>query len=218
MFYFSPLCKEIFSQLIRNDSSTPVSTLPSQSVEQEDLSKIEKETSHSEENFQKKILPWESFVQSTLSDPLEYEETMFRESVISTKQRSEIIVVATLIDKIPNLAGNFGSNCKLNSIGLARTCEIFNATALVLANKKVEATPQFADISVTAEKWLPILEVFHSICIFLRSIQVPEFELAQFLEEKKTEGWTLLGVEQTANSASLVDFVFPKKCVLLLGT
>lgn len=51
----------------------------------------------------------------------------------------------------------------------------------------------------------------------IKSIQVPEFELAQFLEEKKTEGWTLLGVEQTANSASLVDFIFPKKCVLLLG-
>lgn len=155
--------KEIFLQLVRNDSSTPVSTLASQSVEQEELSKIEKDTSHSEENFQKKILPWESFVQSTLSDPLEYEETMFRESVLSTKQRSEIIVVATLIDKIPNLAGNFQvTTHQLTAIGLARTCEIFNATALVIANKKVEATPQFADISVTAEKWLPILEVFPS--------------------------------------------------------
>lgn len=59
-------------------------------------------------------------------------------SVHTTKQ--SIIIVASLLDRVPNLAG------------LTRTCEIFRAEALVLADLSVVRDPDFAGISVTAER------------------------------------------------------------------
>ena len=47
--------------------------------------------------------------------------------------------------------------------------------------------------------------------------QVPFFRLSEFLEEKKRESYTLVGVEQTANSVDLTKYKFPKKTLLLLG-
>ena len=61
--------------------------------------------------------------------------------------RNDVILVASLIDKVPNLAG------------LTRTCEIMNAKGLVIDNKEVVKTDEFKTIAVTAEKWLPIYEV-----------------------------------------------------------
>lgn len=54
---------------------------------------------------------------------------------------------ASLIDKIPNLAG------------LARTSEIMNASSLIIPNAAVTTNDEFKGISVTSEKWLPIYEV-----------------------------------------------------------
>jgi len=54
---------------------------------------------------------------------------------------------ASLIDKVPNLAG------------LARTSEIMNASSLVINNSSVCQLEEFKGISVTSEKWLPIYEV-----------------------------------------------------------
>ena len=54
--------------------------------------------------------------------------------------RQSIIVVASLLDRVPNLAG------------LTRTCEIFRAQALVLADLSVMKDPDFVGISVTAER------------------------------------------------------------------
>lgn len=54
---------------------------------------------------------------------------------------------ASLIDKVPNLAG------------LARTSEIFNASSLVINKKEVTDLDEFKGIAVTSEKWLPIYEV-----------------------------------------------------------
>lgn len=87
---------------------------------------------------------------------------------------------------------------------MTRTSEIFNIEALVVPNKKVENDSLFQQISVTAEKWVPLVEV-------------KEGDLAQFLREKKNEGYTLLGIEQTAQSTNLPDFQFPEKSVLLMG-
>lgn len=57
------------------------------------------------------------------------------------------VLVASLVDKVPNLAG------------LARTCEIFGAEQLVLPNMTCLKDPAFSEISVTAEKWLPMSAV-----------------------------------------------------------
>lgn len=54
---------------------------------------------------------------------------------------------AALIDKVPNLAG------------LARTSEIMNASCLVINNRAVCDLDEFKGVSVTSEKWLPIVEV-----------------------------------------------------------
>ncbi|KAL8152196.1 hypothetical protein V2J09_009956 [Rumex salicifolius] len=106
--------------------------------------------------------------------------------------RQELILVASLIDRIPNLAG------------LARTCEVFKATSLAIADTSVLHDRQFQLISVTAEKWIPIIEV-------------PVNSVTTFLEKKKREGFSVLGLEQTANSVPLDKFEFPKRTVLVLG-
>ena len=58
------------------------------------------------------------------------------------KTKQSIVVVASLLDRVPNLAG------------LTRTCEIFGAEALVFADLTVVRDPDFAGISVTAERHL----------------------------------------------------------------
>lgn len=47
--------------------------------------------------------------------------------------------------------------------------------------------------------------------------QVKPVELSGFLQAKKSEGYCIVGVEQTANSHSLQDYSFPEKTLLLLG-
>ncbi|XP_031391362.1 uncharacterized protein LOC116203654 isoform X2 [Punica granatum] len=106
--------------------------------------------------------------------------------------RQNIILVASLIDRIPNLAG------------LARTCEVFKASGLAISDATILRDKQFQLISVTAEKWVPIMEV-------------PVKSLKGFLEKKKREGFSILGLEQTANSVPLDQYTFPKKTVLILG-
>lgn len=56
------------------------------------------------------------------------------------EQRQSIIMVASLLDRVPNLAG------------LTRTCEVFKAEALVVADLSVVKDPDFKGISVTAER------------------------------------------------------------------
>ena len=60
------------------------------------------------------------------------------------RARHEIIMCASLIDKIPNIAG------------LSRTAEIMNASSLVINNNCYLESDEFKSIAVTSEKWLPI--------------------------------------------------------------
>ena len=63
-------------------------------------------------------------------------------------ERIQLSVVATLVDKLPNLAG------------LCRTCEMFHASSLVVADRSAfSGSAQFTSISLHAEHWLPIAEV-----------------------------------------------------------
>ncbi|KAF9602118.1 hypothetical protein IFM89_025163 [Coptis chinensis] len=106
--------------------------------------------------------------------------------------RQDFILVASLLDRIPNLAG------------LARTCEVFKASGLAVADASIVNDKQFQLISVTAEKWVPLIEV-------------PVSTIKVFLRKKKQEGYSILGLEQTANSVPLDQYAFPKKMVLVLG-
>ncbi|KAJ3081848.1 Tar (HIV-1) RNA binding protein 1, partial [Quaeritorhiza haematococci] len=124
---------------------------------------------------------------------METDIDLFREREdFAKKQRNPLIVVASLITKAPNLGG------------LCRTCEIFNAEMLVVNNLKIKDDLVFQSLCVTADRWMPMKEV-------------KEVDLMEFLQEKKEEGYALVGIEQATNSVSLESFHFPKKCVLLLG-
>jgi tRNA guanosine-2'-O-methyltransferase len=124
-------------------------------------------------------------------EQVEYDHELLKR-VYEGRQRNEIIMCAALIDKVPNLAG------------LARTSEIMNASALVINNRAVCDTDEFKGVSVTSEKWLPIYEV-------------QEHHLYKYLLYQKSNGYKILGLEQTANSKMLNEYKFPKKCVMLLG-
>ncbi|KAJ3044964.1 Tar (HIV-1) RNA binding protein 1, partial [Rhizophlyctis rosea] len=135
--------------------------------------------------IQKKIVPWEAMMETDIDLSREREDR-------HKKARNPLIVVASLIGKAPNLGG------------LCRTCEIFSAELLVLGSLKVTEDAAFQGTAVTADKWMPMLEV--------REPDVEEYLLA-----KKAEGYALLGIEQATRSVSLETFTFPEKSLLLLG-
>lgn len=106
--------------------------------------------------------------------------------------RTGLIVVGSLVDKIPNIAG------------ITRTCEIFRVKELLLSNKKVMNDPIFKQISVTAEKWLPVNELEAE-------------KIKEYVHNKRIEGYKIFGLEQTSSSISIKKCIFPKKSVLILG-
>jgi tRNA guanosine-2'-O-methyltransferase len=78
------------------------------------------------------------------------------------------------------------------------------AEALVMRDKKATTRPEFTQISVTAEKHLPVREV-------------PARRLASYLRALAREGYALIGLEQTRGAVALETFQFPKKTALVLG-
>ncbi|KAI9494149.1 hypothetical protein BDB00DRAFT_928434 [Zychaea mexicana] len=153
--------------------------------EEKDKSDEKKEQAVNEDvSYQKKIMPWEMM--------LETDVELTKDLVKSKRRRNDLIVVASLVDRVPNIAG------------LCRTCEIFNASLLVVNNIKMKEDFGFTNISVASERWMPMLEV-------------GEDDVASYLETKKQEGYVLCGLEQTTTSATLGEFEFPERCVLLLG-
>ncbi|KYN44609.1 putative methyltransferase TARBP1 [Trachymyrmex septentrionalis] len=109
-----------------------------------------------------------------------------------TQLQEGLIVVASFVDRPPNLGG------------IARTCEIFGVKALVVANADCVKDKEFQYLSVSADKWLNIL-------------QVKPYELQKFLLDRKNTGWSLIGVEQTVNSTNLMTTTFEKSTILVLG-
>lgn len=106
--------------------------------------------------------------------------------------------------------------------GLSRTCEIFGVEQLVLDSLHLIDNKDFQSLryfyrtfycecfynslfcSMTSEKWLNIGE--------MRS-----WQLFDYLLSMKSNGYYIVGAEQTANGKQLTDLNFPKKTVLLLG-
>ncbi|NXK60089.1 TARB1 methyltransferase, partial [Sylvietta virens] len=138
-------------------------------------------------DVQKKIIPWKNSTPS-----LDLEMAFQDRAAKLGKSNSRLIVVASLIDKPTNLGG------------LCRTSEIFGASALVVGSLHYIQDKQFQHLSVSAEQWLPLVEVKPS-------------QLVDYLQQKKTEGYTIIGVEQTAKSFDLTEYCFPEKSLLLLG-
>ena len=140
-------------------------------------------------DVQKKIRPWKVIPPD---EEMMSEIQQQRMANLQKTSAGNLVVVASLIDKAPNLGG------------LCRTCEIFGVQTLVLSNAHVIEDAQFKSLSVSAAKWMNIEEVRMS-------------ELRSYLESMRHEGYTLVGVEQTANSETLTRYHFPHKTLLLLG-
>ncbi|KAL7691847.1 putative tRNA/rRNA methyltransferase, SpoU type, tRNA (guanine-N1-)-methyltransferase [Plasmopara halstedii] len=127
---------------------------------------------------------------------IDYDATRYNHSLNARQQpRQPIIMCASLVDKIPNLAG------------LARTCEIFNAEKLIVPNLRLaQQDVTFANVSATAHKWMPLEEV-----------RPQGDDLHQIILRWKQEGYTIVALEQTASSVSLANYTLPRKMVLILG-
>ncbi|XP_044001585.1 uncharacterized protein LOC122847791 [Aphidius gifuensis] len=141
----------------------------------------------SNNDIQKKITPTKSV---DFIDDMQIITPTYKQKIIDNDMG--MIVVASLIDSYQNLGG------------LSRTCEIFCARQLILSSAKNIENKEFQCLSVSSEKWVNIVEI-------------KTHELRDYLMEKKLNGWSLIGAEQTANSVSLKNISFPKKTILLLG-
>lgn len=124
-------------------------------------------------------------------------ELISRKQNVAGRQRQQVVVCASLIDKVANLAG------------IARTCEIFAVERLVMSNLKVCTTDTFQGIAVSCTEWLPMSEV-------------PAEDLQSWLGNMRRQGYCIMGLEQTDCSVNLatVDIDTAEafsKCVLLLG-
>ncbi|KAL3796147.1 hypothetical protein HJC23_000650 [Cyclotella cryptica] len=137
-------------------------------------------------NFQRKILPIDSL---DLSIQSLRDQKLFN---AAGKKKQNLIICATLVDKVPNLAG------------LARTAEIFAAKSLVMPNLLIRKQDDFKTISASANDWIEMEEC-------------KEEELLKWLYNKKSQGFTIVGLEQTSSSTCITRFRFPDKTVLLLG-
>lgn len=111
-----------------------------------------------------------------------------------TVSRSDLVVVASLVDKTPNLGG------------ICRLCDVLGVGLLTIPSIKMKNNPQFKNVAVTADRWMPIEEV------------TPQ-DIASFMRLKKQEGYTLIGLEQTDKSVELDGhYRFPQKSLIVLGT
>eukprot|EP00929_Paragymnodinium_shiwhaense_P102115 TRINITY_DN65301_c0_g1_i1.p1 TRINITY_DN65301_c0_g1~~TRINITY_DN65301_c0_g1_i1.p1 ORF type:complete len:1682 (+),score=427.74 TRINITY_DN65301_c0_g1_i1:83-5128(+) len=116
-----------------------------------------------------------------------------RSEALVRRVRQPLMVVASLVDKTPNLAG------------LCRTSEVFNCESLWLPNLKITKDQGFQSMTVTAEKWMPLKDV-------------PPEKLVEQLKEFRRRGYELVGVEQTHNSVPLDEWRFAEGgTVLVLG-
>ena len=98
-------------------------------------------------NFQRKIVPLDSL--ELYLD--ESREKRLRNALGRKKQK--LVVCATLVDKVPNLAG------------LARTSEIFAADRLVIPDTSICRMDNWKSISVGAGEWIEIEGCKEEVCV-----------------------------------------------------
>jgi tRNA G18 (ribose-2'-O)-methylase SpoU len=98
-----------------------------------------------------------------------------------------LTVVASLISKATNLGG------------LARTCEIFAAEALVVPDAAAAAADaSFAAVAVSAAEWMTLASV-------------PPASLLPYLRARRAAGDAIVGLEQAARSSPLGDFSWTRR-------
>lgn len=75
----------------------------------------------------------------------------------------------------------------------------------MIPNNSILKDREFTNLSVTAEQWVDIEEVY-------------SWNLISYLREiKKNSDYSLIGIEQSTESICLTDFSFPEKSLIVLG-
>ncbi|CAM9812077.1 unnamed protein product, partial [Hapterophycus canaliculatus] len=111
-------------------------------------------------------------------------------STAAGRTRQPVVMCASLVDKVPNIAG------------LARTSEIFAAAKLIVPDKRILKNPAFSKISTGAEQWLPVEEVgVKQLVPWLRRLKRRARESGSGAGARRQQ--VLVGVEQTNNSICL---------------
>ena len=140
-------------------------------------------------NFQRKAIVWDD-------DDEDHREAAYSEWTVNTKPecktRYPLIVIASLVEKTPNLAG------------LCRTSEVLGASLLIVPNREIINTVEFKNMTATAHRWLEMQVV-------------PPANLLSYIQALKEDDYNIVAVEQTATSVPLDEMPFPERCALLLG-
>jgi tRNA guanosine-2'-O-methyltransferase len=123
-----------------------------------------------------------------------YLKTSLDDESAQTSKHS-LLVVASLIENPYNLGG------------LSRASEIFGAQAMYVRDPRVIAEKDFTSVAVSSHNHIDILPL-------------PVPDISAWVASKKSEGWTVVGIEQTDRSVLLGDAsaVLPEKTILVLGS
>ncbi|KAK9388754.1 hypothetical protein V1515DRAFT_595916 [Lipomyces mesembrius] len=107
--------------------------------------------------------------------------------------KGQLIILASLVDKAPNLGG------------ICRLADVLGAELLCIPDMNMVRNREFQAVAVTADKWMPMKEV-------------AEGDIPSYLHDCQRNGYSIWGVEQTDGSVLLTnELKFPKKMVLVLG-
>jgi tRNA G18 (ribose-2'-O)-methylase SpoU len=140
------------------------------------------------DNIQKKIIPLKN--RTTNEEMLNSLPDELR--MKKSQSKEGLIVVASLVSRHPNLGG------------LARTCEIFSVQQYVMNSLRDTEDKQFMALSMSAEKWLNLGEL-------------KAFQIIEYVQQMKSKGYAIIGLEQTTDSRPIHQIEFPVKSVLILG-
>ena len=113
----------------------------------------------------------------------------------SSTKKHNLLLVASLIENPYNLGG------------LSRVSEIFGARAMYVRDPKIVSEKDFTSVAVSSQHHIEIAPL-------------PVAEISAWVAGKKSEGWTVVGIEQTDRSVLLgeADAVLPDKTILVLGS
>lgn len=102
---------------------------------------------------------------------------------------------------------------------LGKFCKINCSVHLDKKNKSSQDLKQLGMLSLYSSLHWLLFKMSYSVYIHICAPppQVKPVELSDFLQAKKSEGYCIVGVEQTANSHSLQNYHFPERTLLLLG-
>jgi len=123
-----------------------------------------------------------------------YLKTSLDEATSSAKKHN-LLLVASLIENPYNLGG------------LSRVSEIFGARAMYVRDPRIVSEKDFTSVAVSSQHHIDIAPL-------------PVAEISAWVAKKKSEGWTVVGIEQTDRSVLLgeADAVLPDKTILVLGS